>query len=819
MRSINLSTMFGLYSTINTLLLCLGPAPVAANPITTLAESSLVSTLDKRTSSSYWVANIARNGVVAFGSDSSYAVYRNVMDYGATGDGVTDDTAAINDAITAGSRCGLGCNSSTITPAIVYFPPGTYFISTPIIQYYYTQLIGDAINPPTITAGSGFTGIALIDSDPYESNGDNWYVNTDNFFRQIRNFVIDMTPMGNSGTGIHWQIAQATSLQNIVFEMTEGSESGQQGIFMDNGSGGFMSDLIFNGGKFGAFLGNQQFTSRNMTFNNCETAIFMNWNWAWTMKSVTINNCSIGLDISNGGPTAQTVGSVILMDSVISNTPIGVKTSFLEAGSTPVTGGSLVIDNVDFSTNVPAAVEGYTGTVILAGNQKVALWREGREYIGATGTRVQAATAQVSKPAALLQSNGYFFERSKPQYANYPASAFVSVKEVYGAVGDGVTDDTTAIQNAMNAVGASSGQILYFDHGAYVVTSTIQVPANIKMTGEIWPLIMAKGSYFASQTSPKPVFNIGTAGESGAVEITDLIFETLGAAPGAIMIKWNIVSAAGASGIWDTHVRIGGSAGTELQSTTCAADPSDDTPNTACEGAFLLFWATTESGGVYLENTWFWVADHELDIAPNEQVTIYNGRGILLESTAGPTWLYGTSAEHSVFYNYQINGAIDVFMGMIQSETAYFQGNPAAPLPLEENNTNWGSNSDPNWGVCPQQGTLPNNTCYRTWGLRVTGATNLFVHGTGLYSFFDNYDESCIDGENCQTNMIELQGTLDNVNLYNVNTKASVNVITLKGVPQAKDAANRNNFCATVVRYLTQLTTTTVTGDTKEVKC
>jgi glucan 1,3-beta-glucosidase len=36
------------------------------------------------------------------------------------GDGVTDDTDAINNAITSGGRCGPGtCGSSTITPAIV----------------------------------------------------------------------------------------------------------------------------------------------------------------------------------------------------------------------------------------------------------------------------------------------------------------------------------------------------------------------------------------------------------------------------------------------------------------------------------------------------------------------------------------------------------------------------------------------------------------------------------------------------------------------------------------------------------------------------
>jgi glucan 1,3-beta-glucosidase len=40
----------------------------------------------------------------------------------------------------------------------------------------------------------------------------------------------------STGTGIHWQVAQATSLQNIRFEMIKGAESKQQGIFMDNGT-------------------------------------------------------------------------------------------------------------------------------------------------------------------------------------------------------------------------------------------------------------------------------------------------------------------------------------------------------------------------------------------------------------------------------------------------------------------------------------------------------------------------------------------------------------------------------------------------------
>ena len=49
-------------------------------------------------------------------------------------------------------------------------------ISAPIVQLYYTQFVGDAVTIPTIKATAGFTGMALIDSDPYV-NGVNWYTN------------------------------------------------------------------------------------------------------------------------------------------------------------------------------------------------------------------------------------------------------------------------------------------------------------------------------------------------------------------------------------------------------------------------------------------------------------------------------------------------------------------------------------------------------------------------------------------------------------------------------------------------------------------
>lgn len=523
-----------LFAALRLGLLLLAPSsPVEAVPAASAAVNATAQ------ASSYWVANIQRSGAVAFG-DSSYKIYRNVKDYGAKGDGSSDDTAAINSAITDGNRCGQGCDSSTVTPAIIYFPPGTYVVSKPIVQLYYTQFIGDAITLPTLKAAPSFAGIAVIDADPYDNTGKNWYTNQNNFFRQIRNFVIDLTGMpATAGAGIHWQVAQATSLQNIRFEMIKGGDNNkQQGIFMDNGSGGWMTDLTFNGGHYGAFLGNQQFTTSNLTFNDCQTAVFMNWNWLWNLKSITVNNCGVGIDMANA-PTNQTVGSVIVQDSSFPGTKTGIVTAYSPSGNVPATGGTLILDNVDF-TNCATGVADSKGTSVLAGGSKVASWAQGNAYTtgtdastcnststagAASQVKVRGALTAPNKPSSLLDASQSIYRRSKPQYEGVPSSSFVSVKSK-GAKGDGTTDDTAAIQAIFNA--ATSGQVIYFDHGAYVVSDTVKVPKNIKIVGEIWPLIMASGAAFSDQSKPKPVFQVGQPGDSGAVEMSDLIFETRG---------------------------------------------------------------------------------------------------------------------------------------------------------------------------------------------------------------------------------------------------------------------------------------------------
>ncbi|KAF3020074.1 hypothetical protein E8E14_001442 [Neopestalotiopsis sp. 37M] len=791
------------YTVTISLALATAPAAVPATTSCSTSSSSSSSSLSSEPSDtgslsphsnskcSYWLEDIRHQGVAPFNSNSTnYKVFRNVKDYGAKGDGIADDTRAINLAISDGNRCAPGtCASSTTTPALVYFPPGTYIVSEAIVGYYYTQIVGNPNCLPVIKASQDFTGAWIFDGNKYGANGLGWG-STNVFWRQIRNFVVDMTniPASKAVYGVHWAVSQATSLQNIVFQMSAAPGTQHAGVFIEEGSGGFATDLVFHGGLYGMNVGNQQYTMRNLTFYNSVTAIRQLWDWGWTYSGININNCQIGLNLTDlKSDGSQNVGSVVVYDSSIKNTPVGVWTARTR-GSTPPSGGSLIIENVNIQ-NVEVAVQGSGNETILAGSTSsttITAWGQGHAYTATKGpSNFQGGIPGNVRPRT-MGPRGTYYVRSKPQYGDYPASKVVSIRDA-GAVGDGKTDDTKAINAALLAAAAAQ-KVVYFDAGYYKVTGTIFVPAGSKIAGESYPVIMSSGKYFADINNPQPVVQVGTPGQVGKVEWTDTIVSTQGAQAGAILIQWNIASKGAPSGMWDVHTRIGGFAGSKLQVADCPKTLNTVvTPNKLneqCIAAFQSVHVTEKANGLYMENCWFWVADHDVEDPNLTQITVYAGRGLLVESEVGNVWLIGTGVEHHVLYEYQLVNTKNVVMGQVQTETAYYQPNPDATVPFSAVK----SLNDPLIAK-GQDG----------WGLRVVNSSDVFVYGAGLYSFFNNYNVSCAQQDvtdKCQSRIASIEDS--SISAYNLNTIGSTSMVTVDGRDLASWADNKNNFVSTI---------------------
>jgi hypothetical protein len=94
-------------------------------------------------------------------------------------------------------------------------------------------------------------------------------------------------------------------------------------------------------------------------------------------KDVEINNCAVGLDITQGGDNPAT-GSVILPDATIRDTTVGVLVSFSEK-STSAGAGTLVLDKVDF-VNTDPVISFPNSTVIAKGNRKLNLFLDVRVH-------------------------------------------------------------------------------------------------------------------------------------------------------------------------------------------------------------------------------------------------------------------------------------------------------------------------------------------------------------------------------------------------------------------------------------------------------
>lgn len=751
----------------------------------------------KVTATPFWLSQIKHEGTSPFYSNggATWKVFRNVKDYGAKGDGVHDDSDAIQNAIIDGNRNSHG-GGVTGEPALVFLPAGTYRITKPLYLLLQTVIVGNpldkAVIKPTNSVGANY----VIDANDHSTQG------TNNFYISIRNIKIDTTGMKTTINvkALNWGVSQGSCLSNVDIVMPYGNTAHEGIVMVDYENAGLSNtmfgDLTITGGNIGIAVSGQQLLIKSITFFGCRTGIKILNHQLMVLQDLTFEKCGTGID--NTTPAT----GLYLIDSFATNCgPV------LITDNTESAWGSVLVENLQNT--------GGERISIMIGNTNVLghvnTWAHGNVYGNAAGStahyfRHAMNLPTTKRPAALLRSDGTIYVKQMPQYGNIPASSFASVKS-FGAKGDGKTDDTAAIRRALAA--NVRNKVTYFPHGVYLVTGTITVPPGSRLVGEVWSVISGHGSYFFNANDPKPVMRIGAPGSVGQAELTDLLITISDVLPGAILVEINMAGVnPGDVSLHNTLMRVGGTADSKVNN-VCNTTPAK------CKAAFLMLHVTT-SASAYLEGLWGWTADHSLEVSPQGNwgsVYVATGRGFLIESTKA-TWMMGVAPEHQALYGLNINQARNLYIAMAEIETPYWQPSPP-PSPHLHAPSPWtaiAKYGDPSFYNC--NGNAPN--CYKAWGMRVNGGSHILVYGIGIWTFFDDFNgdwsnskwSECSSDSSayCQQNGIQIQGNPTNSYFYGLATKKIRNmVITNVGgnvKVLAKQADNEGGWGGHIVAYL-----------------
>jgi hypothetical protein len=210
------------------------------------------------------------------------------------------------------------------------------------------------------------------------------------------------------------------------------------------------------------------------------------------------------------------IGSASFIDSTFRN--VGTLVLIAPPNKKPGTGSTgVILENVAVQ-GVSKVVADTGGARLLAApaSGKVKHWALGPVYQeGGPDFSMGRKVGTFRRQVGLLDSQGAYFERSKPQYEGRAVGDFVHVKD-FGARGDGVTDDTATFQRALYE---SQGRILFVDAGSYILTGTVTVPIGSKLIGETWSQLVASGPFFGDAAAPKVMFQVGSDGNEGDVEM------------------------------------------------------------------------------------------------------------------------------------------------------------------------------------------------------------------------------------------------------------------------------------------------------------
>jgi hypothetical protein len=384
---------------------------------------------------------------------------RNVKNYGAVGDGVTDDTQAFLDALNQDRHSNPA--ASYFAPVAIYVPPGTYLIKQTLILWAQTLLFGEWTNPPTlllaanspafqnssspnpfVVTASGFNTNEY--STDWSARGPDYHLSSNYIhFAYLEDLKIAIGA-NNPGcnAAVYWACAQQTGIRNVSIDGGNAAYAIETGL---EGGGGVFDGLSVSNSVQGLVSNlTSQLTVRNSTFN-CPVTINNYYLSSWAFIGCTFNNPS--------GFTTNSPIAVSLLDCQFPN------------NSPFRNNGPAHLEQIQFSskTAAPSAMQANTSSTGLLG-----------QY---TSGNVVLNNATV-EGSAVGPTNSAIFSRSASIAYPRPSSTCVNIQTL-GAKGDGITDDTAVIQNALN-----SYSDIFFPLGTYHMKGQLTIPSGKHLYGQ-----------------------------------------------------------------------------------------------------------------------------------------------------------------------------------------------------------------------------------------------------------------------------------------------------------------------------------------------
>ncbi|NJK91431.1 MAG: hypothetical protein HC904_06140 [Blastochloris sp.] len=373
--------------------------------------------------------------------------------YGAHGDGVQDDTAAILKAV-AQPKGG-----------VVFVPPGTYRVTDTIPIPKGVRLMGLGRERPVFvvkanTAGwSGPEKKVLISFSPQDGKKGN-----DTFYTMFSNIDLRIEPGNPAGVAISFDAAQGCVVSHTDITLGPGN------VGIDR-LGCEIDKIRITGGDYALRGGTVSWQTLilDSVFENQAKAAFNVYGIGPTLVRCTIRNTAKGFDIPGGEKRER----IYLESCRLEN----ISQALVELDQVKDRSQQVTILNSSFA-QVPTLIVGRGGDTLKAPTEPMVFI----EHV-AHGVQLDFSAGKPGPEKVTQSISGVRVIKSLPELPardipEAPALERWKNVKTLGVMGDGKTDDTAALQALLGQAG-----VWFFPSGRYLVSNTLRLHPEAILIG------------------------------------------------------------------------------------------------------------------------------------------------------------------------------------------------------------------------------------------------------------------------------------------------------------------------------------------------